>query len=95
MPVILSTHNHIKMVKEKYKLDFYDDILNHSYDEEPDQRKRLGMFVDEIVRLSNIKEELINFYKNNKERFESNKQKVLDLLTIVDDDYLFFENLCK
>jgi len=53
------------------------------------------MFVDEIVRLSNIKEELINFYKNNKERFESNKQKVLDLLTIVDDDYLFFENLCK
>jgi len=95
MPVILSTHNHIKMVKEKYKLDFYDDILNHSYDEEPDQRKRLGMFVDEIVRLSNIKEELINFYKNNKERFESNKQKVLDLLTIVDEDYLFFENLCK
>jgi hypothetical protein len=95
MPVILSTHNHIKMVKKKYKLDFYDDILDHSYDDEPNQRKRLEMFVNELKRLSTIKDELIKFYKNNKERFESNKQKVLDILKIVDDDYLFFENLCK
>ena len=82
-------------MKEEYGLDFFDDIINHSYDNEPNQKLRLDMFVNEIVRLSKIKEELINFYKNNKERFESNKQKVLDLLTIVDDDYIFFENLCK
>ena len=94
-PLILSTHGHIKKIKELYNLDFFDDIINHSYDNEPNQKLRLDMFVNEIERLSKIKEELINFYKNNKERFESNKQKVLDLLTIVDDDYLFFENLCK
>lgn len=94
-PMILSTQGHIKKIKELYGLDFFDDIINHSYDNEPNQKNRLNMFVNELKRLSTIKNELIEFYKNNKERFESNKQKVLNLLTIVDEDYLFFENLCK
>jgi hypothetical protein len=93
MPIILSTHNHIKMVKEKYKLDFYDDILDHSYDEELDQRKRLDMFVDEIKRINDNKEMFIEFYKNNKQRFIDNKQRIINILKIVDDDYLFFESL--
>ena len=94
-PLILSTHGHIKKMKELYNLDFFDDIINHSYDNEPNQKLRLDMFVNEIERLSKIKEELINFYKNNQKRFEDNKQKILNLLTIVDEDYLFFENLTK
>jgi hypothetical protein len=94
-PLILSTHGHIKKIKELYNLDFFDDIINHSYDNEPNQKLRLNMFVNEIERLSKIKEELINFYKNNQKRFEDNKQKILNLLTIVDEDYLFFENLTK
>jgi hypothetical protein len=93
IPLILSTHQHIKTVKEKYKLDFFDDIIDHSYDDEPNQRKRLDMFVDEIKRLSDNKESIITFYKNNKTRFENNKQKILNLLNVVNDDYLFFEKL--
>ena len=93
IPLILSSHHHIKTVKEKYNLDFFDDIINHSYDDEPNQRKRLDMFVNEIIRLNQNKDEVIKFYKNNKDRFEKNKQKVLNILKIVDDDYLFFENL--
>jgi hypothetical protein len=93
LPLILATHHHIKTVKEKYNLDFFDDIIDHSYDNEPNQRKRLDMFVNEIIRLNQNKDEVIKFYKNNKDRFEKNKQKVLNLLKIVDDDYLFFENL--
>jgi ribosomal protein S17E len=40
-----------------------------------------------------MKTELIDFYKNNYERFEANKQKVLKILEIVDKDYYYFENL--
>jgi tetratricopeptide (TPR) repeat protein len=69
-------------MKEKFGLDFYDDIINHSYDSHPNQRIRLEMFFNEIKRLSNMKTELIDFYKNNYERFEANKQKVLKILEI-------------
>lgn len=93
IPLILSTHNHIKMVKLKYGLDFYDDVIDHSYDDEPNQRKRLDMFVDEIKRLSENKQMIIDFYKNNRERFMENKQRVVNILKVVDEDYLFFESL--
>lgn len=93
MPIILSTHNHIKMIKEKYKLDFYDDILDHSYDEEPNQRKRLDMFVDEIKRINDNKQTIIDFYKQNKQRILDNKQRIINILKVVNDDYLFFESL--
>ena len=94
-PMILSTQGHIKKIKELYGLDFFDDIINHSYDNEPNQKIRLDMFVNELKRLSSIKNDLKDFYKNNQKRFEDNKQKVLNLLNIVDDDYLFFEKLCN
>jgi hypothetical protein len=92
-PLILASRNHIRKMKEKFDLDFYDDIINHSYDSHPNQRIRLEMFYNEIKRLSNMKTELIDFYKNNYERFEANKQKVMKILEIVDKDYYYFENL--
>jgi hypothetical protein len=81
------------MVKLKYGLDFYDDVIDHSYDDEPNQRKRIEMFVNEIKRLSENKQIIIDFYKKNKERFIDNKQRVINILKIVDEDYLFFESL--
>ena len=51
-------------MKEEYGLDFYDDIIDHSYDDEPDHKKRLIMIIEEIKRINNKKDELIEFYKN-------------------------------
>lgn len=93
MPIILSTQGHIKTLKEKYGFDFYDDIINHSYDEEPDQKTRLIKLVAEVARINNNKEKIIQFFKNNRDRFESNKQKVIDILKVVDQDYFYFESL--
>jgi len=93
IPLILSTHGHIKTLKEKYGFDFYDDIINHSYDDEPDQKTRLIKLIAEIARLNNNKEKIVEFFKNNKDRFESNKQKVIEVLKVVNQDYLYFENL--
>ena len=79
-------------MKELYDFDFFDDIINHSYDDEPDQKKRIYMVLEEIKRLNNNRDFLKEFYKNNYERFENNKNKVIDLLHN-NKDYDFFKNL--
>jgi hypothetical protein len=79
-------------LKEKYDFDLFEDIIDYSYDNEKDPRKRLFMFVDEVKRLNSMKDEIINFYKNNQERFELNKIKVTNILQD-DTDYKFFKSL--
>jgi hypothetical protein len=74
-PLILASYNHIKEIKKQYDFDWFDDIINHSYDDEPDSRKRLFKFVKEIKRIHANKEFFIEFYKNNKERFIMNNIK--------------------
>lgn len=92
-PLILSTCGHIKKMKDLYDFDFFDDIINHSYDDETNQKNRLKMFVDEIERLNKMKDEISKHYNSNKKRFEENKNKVIELLKLVDDDYNFFHSL--
>jgi hypothetical protein len=76
-PIFISSPHHIKYLKEHYNFDFFDDIIDHSYDKELDDRKRMKMVIDEIHRINNNKELFINFYKNNKERFQNNREKCL------------------
>ena len=91
-PMILATHHHIKAMKEKYDFDFFDDVIDHSYDNEPDQKKRFKLFVNEVKRLHDNKENLIEFYRNNQLRFEINKNKVISIMNN-DSDYIFFRSL--
>jgi len=91
-PLILATHNHIKKMKELYDYDFFDDIINHEYDNESNFKKRLYMFVEEIKRLDQNKEQIKEFYRNNQQRFIDNKNKVLKMLSDT-SDFTFFKNL--
>ncbi len=91
-PIILATHHHIKSLKEKYDFDFFDDVINHSYDNEPDQKKRFKMITEELKRLHENKETLIQFYSKNSQRFEDNKNKVIQIGKNK-SDYLFIKNL--
>jgi hypothetical protein len=90
-PMILATHHHIKAMKEKYDFDFFDDVINHSYDNEPNQKKRFNLFVNEVKRLHDNKENLIEFYQNNRDRFERNKNKVIEIINDK-SDYDFFRS---
>jgi hypothetical protein len=92
IPLILANFEHNKFLKERYDFDLFEDIIDYSYDSEKDPRKRLFMFVDEVKRLNSIKDEIINFYKNNQGRFELNKKKVTSILQD-DTDYKFFKSL--
>ena len=91
-PIILATHHHIKSLKEKYDFDLFDDVLDHSYDNEPNQKKRFKMLCAEIKRLHDNKNDLIEFYKNNRNRFEENKRKVIDIGKNK-SDYYFIKTL--
>ena len=91
-PMILATHHHIKAMKEKYDFDFFDDVIDHSYDNEPNQKKRFNLFANEVKRLHDNKENLIEFYRNNQLRFEINKNKVISIMNNY-SDYTFFRSL--
>lgn len=91
-PMILATHHHIKAMKEKYDFDFFDDVIDHSYDNEPNQKKRFNLFVNEVKRLHDNKENLIEFYRNNQLRFDTNKNKVISIMKN-NSDYIFFRSL--
>jgi hypothetical protein len=92
LPIFVSSFGHIKKMKELYDLDFFDDILNHSYDNEKDDIKRMKMIWEEIERLHKIKNEVMNFYELNQKRFEENRKKISKLI-VNTDDYLFLKNL--
>jgi hypothetical protein len=71
-PLILASPKHIKAIRKRYGFDFFDDVIDHSYDLELDPRERLFKFVKEIKRIKENIEFFKDFYKNNKERFIQN-----------------------
>ncbi len=94
-PLILASENHVKTMKENFHFDFYEDIIDYSYDSEANDVERFKMYIKEILRLNDNKEQLIDYYKNNEERFKKNKEKVINLLNTIKDDYQYFYNLTK
>jgi hypothetical protein len=92
IPIFLATTGHIKKLKERYDFDFFDDIIDNTYDNEIDDKKRFKMIIKEILRLNDNKEMIKEFYKNNLERFEQNKEKVVNIGRY-NSDYLYYYNL--
>ena len=92
-PLIMASENHIKKMKELYDFDFFEDIIDISYDDIVDDKERFKKFTEEIVRINSKKKDFMDFYKNNKNRFELNKQKTLQVLNTIKNDYQYFTNL--
>ena len=92
IPIIMASANHIKKMKDRYGFDFFDDIVNHSYDSELNHQKRFEMIIEEILRLSTKKEEIANFFKHNKSRFDRNVQ-IFEEMKTDKTDYNFYKSL--
>jgi hypothetical protein len=76
-PIFLASYKHVKKLKKEHpNLDLFEDIINYEYDLEIDDKKRLFMVLNEIVRLSKLEKEIKNYYINNKERFIQNYEYV-------------------
>jgi hypothetical protein len=72
IPLFVASQYHILKMKEEYDLDFFDDLIDHSYDNERDDIKRLHMVIDEINRLSKLKNEIKLYYISNKNKLIKN-----------------------
>lgn len=76
IPIIVSNPHHIKKLKQYDNFDFFDDVIDHSYDEEVDPEKRMLMIVNELKRLNDNQDKIIEFYKKNQDRFIENRNKI-------------------
>ena len=76
IPIFLATYNHVKMIRNEYEFDLFDDLIDHSYDNEIDDIKRFHMVIDEIKRLSNMRDDITTYYKNNINRILHNHNYV-------------------
>lgn len=92
IPIFVATYQHVKYVKDLCGFDMFDDLVNHSYDNEIDNSKRLFMIVEEIKRLNENPQAIKDFYINNKDRFFKNREIIFKLLEDK-KDYNFFQNL--
>lgn len=79
IPLFVATTYHVKMFKEKYDLDFFDDLVDHSYDSIEDGQQRMKMIVDQIIKIHNMGDELDVYYRKNIDRLINNKKKILEI----------------
>lgn len=94
IPIFFATTGHLKEMEKRYNLDFFSDIINNEYDNEIDDKKRFKMVFDEILRLNENKDVIIDFYKNNKDRFERNK-KIISSISGKETDYFYYKKLIE
>ena len=92
MPIFVATQGHVKFIKETYGFDLFDDLIDHSYDSEPDIKKRLMMVYNEIKRLNDNEENVIKFYSENQHRFEKNREIICNIPNN-DNDLKFLQSL--
>lgn len=92
IPIFLSTQYHVKSLREKYDFDFFDDIIDHGYDDHFDSQMRFIHIMREIEKLHNNKEFIKKFFIENEERFINNKIKVKNIINDKKDSQ-FFANL--
>ena len=78
LPIFLANVNHIKTLKKEYGLDVFGDLIDHSYDDEPNNLKRLYMVYNEIKRLSTMKDVIKVYYSNNIDRIKNNRKIIKD-----------------
>lgn len=79
LPIFCASYGHVKKMREIYNFDLFDDLIDHSYDNEPNSSKRFFMVFYEILRLYHIKDEIEKYYKINKQRFLDNKEKTVKI----------------
>ena len=92
IPIIIASRYHINKMKENFGFDFFEDLVDISYDMESDNKKRFFMIMEIINDLSKKKDYIKSFYIQNKERFLKNKDLSLEIIK-KNEDYKFLKNL--
>ena len=96
LPIFLAKKGYVKILKNVYEFDMFDDIIDHSYDDITDPLERINAVANECVRLHGIGlENLIN-YPDLEIRFKYNKDQALIVKNrLLADSELLFNNWMK
>jgi hypothetical protein len=79
VPIFVSHHNTIPYIRE-LKFDLFDDIIDHSYDDEVNPIKRIFKSVKQLEKICEKPLEYwIDYKKNNIDRFIKNRKIAEDL----------------
>ena len=95
VPLFIAPATHVRSMRE-FNFDLFDDIIDHSYDTEPDGITRIKMVIDQLEKL--CKHDISywqNYKKENISRFRENRLKAQELFNTkyngVSDIYKFLE----
>lgn len=76
LPLYISLNGYVDIIRN-LGFDVFDDFINHRYDTEIDHKKRLGMVLDELEKISKL--DCLDFYKKNYIRFAKNYSNIYKL----------------
>ena len=76
IPLFLASYKHVDDVRKRHDLFLFDDLINHDYDNEINNKQRLIKVYQEIDRLSKIKNEVIQYYKDNHKKLKHNSDYI-------------------
>ena len=93
IPIFVASYKHVDYLRKEHDLYLFDDLIDHSYDLEPDSTKRILKIVEEIKRLSNLRDEVKEYYSKNLDKMIHNSNYILNYK---DKRYMdnFFISLC-
>ena len=81
VPIFNTIKNHVKKVRE-FGFDMFDDLIDHSYDDEIDPYKRIKMGVDQLEKICRTMtlDDIQTYKRNNMDRFIRNRKLAEDHL---------------
>ena len=94
MPLFLASYQHVNKLKQEHDLYLFDDLIDHSYDNQKNDKFRMNMVVEEINRLSNMKNDIETYYKSNIDKLIHNHKYIRDFY-LKNETNLYFLNLTK
>lgn len=79
VPIFVAAKGSLPLMRQ-VGYDLFDDIIDHSYDNEPNPYKRIELAIDQLEKICLQPIEVWKQYrKDNQHRFDNNRQKALDL----------------
>jgi hypothetical protein len=79
VPIFLGPVGTLPLIRE-VGYDVFDDIIDHSYDSEPNPYKRIKLVIDQLERICSWPlEQCKQYHFDNRSRFISNREKAIRL----------------
>ena len=82
-PLMISVPGTVEKL-QRHGFDMFDDIIDHSYDTEPDPRRRVDMVADQLERLCHI-DDIAGLRSKHWSRLTANRDILTDMLKGIHD----------